>query len=393
MLLELGELAGAVGLDERGEHDERDEDERGGGAREGGAVASPVALQQLPRGVGVSRDDPAGLEALEIGGHVRGGAVTGGRIAGHGLVDDRGELVGQPRHELLERARRRLDDVHQDAFARRVVVGRDGAEDVVEHGAEGVDVGPRVDREADGLLGRHVRGRAHDRTVDGETLAGAGGGLGERLVLGEVLRQAPVDHDSLAELAHQDVGGLEVAMDDLLAVRVGDGLGGGEDVRQQGQPLGERFAAGDQVGERTARDQLHGVERLALGPARGLVDRHDGGVLQPRGEQRLSHEALLLPFVPHQQLLDRHRPVEPAVLRLRDAADAALGDLVADAVGVARDAGQEARELGQSRGRGRRSPGRLEGVRVAGGGRCAAVLQPILGALSHPVLRAARPER
>ncbi|MCY0991956.1 hypothetical protein OV203_32765 [Nannocystis sp. ILAH1] len=239
-LLVLGELARAVGLDEGGEHDCGDEHERGGGDRQRGAVALPVAAQELARGVGVGGDDPAGLEALEIGGHLAGVAVASGGLAGHGLVDDRGQLVGQLRSELLERPRRTLEDRQEPQRVRGVAVGRDGREQVVEHRAEGVDIGALVDGEACGLLGRHVRGRAHDCAVDREAVAGRlRDGLGGRFVLGEVLGEAPVDHDGLAELADEDVGGLEVAVDDAPAVRVGDGLGGSEDVRQEGEPLAE----------------------------------------------------------------------------------------------------------------------------------------------------------
>ena len=60
---------------------------------------------------------------------------------------------------------------------------------------------------------------------------------------GQVLGQAPVDDDGLAEVADHDVGRLEVAVDDALAVGVGDRLGDGDDVRQERQALVEARAA------------------------------------------------------------------------------------------------------------------------------------------------------
>jgi hypothetical protein len=177
-----------------------------------------------------------------------------------------------------------------------------------------------------------------------------------RLDLGQVLGQAPVDHDGLAELADQHVRRLEVAVDDLLAVRIGDRLRRGEHVRQQAQPLVEGAPLADQLGERAPRHQLHRVERVAGGPAPRLVDRHDRRVLQPRRQQRLAHEPLLLRRAPDQQLLDRHRPIEAAVAGPQHPADAALGHLLRDRVRVARDA----REV-------RRGP--RVGLRVGGGER------------------------
>ena len=51
---------------------------------------------------------------------------------------------------------------------------RAAGEHLVEHDAEGVEVAAGVDRQALGLLGREVGGRAHDRAGLGEVLLGAG---------------------------------------------------------------------------------------------------------------------------------------------------------------------------------------------------------------------------
>ena len=53
----------------------------------------------------------------------------------------------------------------------------------------------------------------------------------------QILGQAPVDQDRLAEAADQHVGRLQVAVDDALAVRVGHRLGDGDDVGQERQPF------------------------------------------------------------------------------------------------------------------------------------------------------------
>ena len=108
----------------------------------------------------------------------------------------------------------------------------------------------------------------------------------------ELLREPPVDHDGLAERADEHVRRLEIAVDDALAVRVRERVGDGDDVRQEREPLLERRPrARDRRLERSPVDELHRVERLAVRPAPGLVDRDDRRVLQARGDQRLALEA------------------------------------------------------------------------------------------------------
>ena len=81
------------------------------------------------------------------------------------------------------------------------------------------------------LLGRHEPGRAEHGAGAGldRIAAGRGGGAGRRrIVVGVVdrLGEPPVDHDGLAELADEDVGRLEIAVDHAAGVGVGDRLRG-----------------------------------------------------------------------------------------------------------------------------------------------------------------------
>ena len=98
---------------------------------------------------------------------------------------------------------------------------------LVEHDAEGVDVAAPVDSEPLGLLGREVgRGPHHEP------------GLGDLLVDADRPGDPEVGHLDLAVGGDEDVAGLDVAVDDPVAVRVGErlgdvggdrgGLGGGE---------------------------------------------------------------------------------------------------------------------------------------------------------------------
>ena len=79
------------------------------------------------------------------------------------------------------------------------------------------EVGTAVDGSAGELLGRHVGGSA-------EQLAGGGELTGRELGDAEIGDARPLAAVDLAR-GHEDVGGLDVAMDDALAVRVTEGLG------------------------------------------------------------------------------------------------------------------------------------------------------------------------
>jgi len=155
------------------------------------------------------------------------------------------------------------------------VVGELAGQHQAEDGPEAVDVGPRVGLgEASlGLLGGHERQRAHgqallrDRRVVRPDLLGLG--------------QAEVQHVRLAVVADEDVGGLQVAVDDALSVGEGDGPADGE---HQLQDLPPRQVVGADVPvQRHAVDQLHRVVvRAVVQPA--AVHARDVRMLQ-RGRQ------------------------------------------------------------------------------------------------------------
>ena len=92
---------------------------------------------------------------------------------------------------------------------------RPADEHLVEHDAERVDVAPAVDVEALGLLGREVGRGAHDQA-----------GLGDLVVeIADRPRDAEVGHLHLAVGGDEHVAGLDVAVHDAVAVRVGERLG------------------------------------------------------------------------------------------------------------------------------------------------------------------------
>ena len=92
-------------------------------------------------------------------------------------------------------------------------------EHLVEDGAEREDVGPRIHRPPFRLLGRHVGGRAHDNARLGRDRGDRG--FGRRQL--DQFRETEVEHLGAAVARDDDVGRLDVAMDD--AVRVRDGKG------------------------------------------------------------------------------------------------------------------------------------------------------------------------
>ena len=311
--------------------------------REGGPVLPDPAADELPGRVAVGAHQLTRQEPAQVLRELARGRVPPGGLELHRFLDDRREVgwgVGltlghRPRPLRGRRGEHLLD---RGAGAR----GR-SREQVVEHRAQRVDVGPLVDRLAPGLLRRHVGGRAEHRARDrvlstAPRAHGGGGRVVGRRRRRQVLRQAPVHDHGLAEAAHQDVGRLEVAVDDVLAVRVGHGLGHGQEVGQQGEPAREAtLRRADERVERPAGDELHGVEGHAVRPSARLVDGDDRRVLEPRGDERLPHEAPGARGGRGLELLQGDRAAQPPVARGKDAAHAAARELALDRVVLAAD--------------------------------------------------------
>ncbi len=167
-------------------------------------------------------------------------------------------------------------------------------EHLPEDDAEGPDVGALVHRLAAGLLGAHV-GRGpedhaglgplarHRRGAGGVARVQGGGGVAR-----EGLGEAEVEDLDLAVGRELDVGGLEVAVDDALAVGLLERLG---DLPRDGERLvdGER-AAREPLREVLARHQLHRQRHEALALLEP-VDRRDIRVAERREDLRLAAEA------------------------------------------------------------------------------------------------------
>ena len=108
-------------------------------------------------------------------------------------------------------------------------------------------------------------------------------------------------------------------------MRIGNGLGGIDEVSEQLEPLSERAGLRQRGLERPSADQLLGGVKRAVRTLRELVDGDDSGVIELRREPRLAEEAgpgrararrLAVPR--KSELLERHLPPHEAVQRTPD---------------------------------------------------------------------------
>ena len=181
-----------------------------------------------------------------------------------------------------------------------------------QHDAQAVDVGARVRDLAARLLGREVRRAAeHD----------AGRGL---LLLEHAARQPEIGQLHLAEVAEQDVGGRDVAVDQVqiaVAVDVGESARDlashvQRDVQRDARPGAD--AAVPDLAQILAFDQIHRDVELAVDLA-GVEGRHQVGVGQAEDDLGFVQEPVRLRAVAafRDDLLDDAELLEAGVARRR----------------------------------------------------------------------------
>jgi hypothetical protein len=296
----------------------------------GGAIAAGVRQRAQSRRLGLRRVERAARQHRRGGdahGHqaeddrARAGAgrrLHGGRCAaaatrrhrrrrGHGFrgaLECEREIARRretPRRIFLEAAPHELFDdvrnaleigrlVHENRvhrLDRRARVERDFAgEHLVQHDAEGEDVGAGIEDRAADLLGRHVMRGAHDHAgLRADQRRGSGGRL---------LRGGEAEVEDLQQLAlgDEDVLRFQVAMDHALLMR------GGESVCDLCGPQ-QRFARADAtlqaIAQRLAFEQLHDQVRDRAAGLRELADvveRTEVRMAQRRESARLALEAV-----------------------------------------------------------------------------------------------------
>ena len=147
-----------------------------------------------------------------------------------------------------------------------VRVGSLPGEDEVEEAPEREHVRAGVHPLAARLLRRHEERRSEDGALDREPVVGGALPRRDPAIVGvlDALGEAPVDDDGLAEVADDDVGALDVAVEDALAVRVRDGIGHGDDVGEEREPLAQGGALRDELEAQENRLGEHLREQLAI---------------------------------------------------------------------------------------------------------------------------------
>src|SRR5262249_13376533 len=194
--------------------------------------------------------------------------------------------------------------------------------------------------------------------------------------------QPPVHELDFPEGTHHDVRGLQVPVDDLAGVGVGDRLADlGED---RDEPAAVGGFGRQQGGEGVALDQLHHQERAAVGERADVVDGGDGRVLELGGDAGLVEEpggGRRVGPVAGLQELDGHVAVEGDLAGAVDDAHPAGADLFEKfvarhrrggcgrvRVGAARRGGEGGGPVGGLAGRDRPGGGLAGGGRPRGGG-------------------------
>ena len=195
---------------------------------------------------------------------------------------------------------------------------------LVHHAAEREEVAAAVHVVAGRLFGAHVRGRADGQADLGE--GRAGGRRGDQR-----LADAEVGHDRVA-FVQQDVLGLDVAMDDVVAVRVVERVG---HLDSDAQRLVDRH--GGAVREAvTQRLPLHHRHDEIQEAARftGVVEGQDVRMVQACGELDLPEKALAAERLREvgPQHLDRDVAAVLQVVGEVDRRHAALAELAVEAI-------------------------------------------------------------
>jgi hypothetical protein len=249
-------------------------------------------------------------------GYLRGGLEAVRRIFGVQPGDERFQPGGHVGVELAGRPGRVLADAlhhrHHAAGTKRRPPGAERVQDA----AQAEQVGAVVHGAAVGLLRRHVIGGASDDAA----LCQAG-------VLHRAGQAEVSDLDAPAALGQQDVGRLDVAVDQPLFV---GGVQTGGDLQADAQHLPDRRrpVPFEMAFERGTVDELH--DQVRHGP--GVLDgvNADNVVVADRGgDPGLADEALVGRVAVGQvrgQHLDGDDTLQPLVERLEDDAHAALAD-------------------------------------------------------------------
>jgi hypothetical protein len=273
------------------------------------AVLAHLAQRDLPGPRGAGQRHVAAEEADQVVAQGLGGLVALLGALLQRLEADRLQVGRDVRSQGAERRGRVVLDALEQPAQLALLEGELPGQALVEGGAQAVHVGPPIHLPTHGLLGGHV-----------------GGGPEERARLRERERaalpgQPEVGDHGLVVLAHEDVVGLDVPVDDPSLVGVLQRQRGVEDVLRDRALVAQRpRGVGRERAQGAPGDELH---RVVGGPVlhAGAVDLHDVGMVEGGGRAGLALEARQGLRVAREVLredLQGHPPLQRLLPRLVD---------------------------------------------------------------------------
>jgi hypothetical protein len=230
-------------------------------------------------------------QALQVGAQVGGRLIAQRAVFLERLGDDPIEFRRDQRIEGRGRRGVAVEDAVEDDGGGVAWKTHASGGHLVEHHAEREEVGAHIELFGARLFRRHVgdgaHGGAHDAREDGGLERGRVVGAGPpQRTFGE-LRQTEVEHLGLPALGQEDVGGLDVAVQDVFAVRRVERIG---DLRRHvEQRLGIERSLDETPVERLALEQFHGQVAAAVLVVEP-VDGADVGVIEARRGAGLTPE-------------------------------------------------------------------------------------------------------
>jgi len=216
-----------------------------------------------------------------------GGLVTPRGLLLHAAVDHALQLGRQhtPRSRL-QRFRRHAQDGGAQLESGLALKRSHPGRHLVQHDAQRPDIAPGIGRLSLELLRRHVGQGADDLAGQLQRVHGVRGGLG-KLRVADPGRQPEIEHLGAALRGDHNVAALEVAVDDPVVVRVGQGVR--HLVPQAKHLVGSHPVAREPLAQRFTGDKLHRDVGLTLGLPH-LVDRAHVRVVELRGQARLAQQ-------------------------------------------------------------------------------------------------------